>query len=64
MLFRKISTEKQSPLAQMESKAKIAVLMSIDELEHIELCQDYCGVQTEILSSVHIASTGFLAHIR
>lgn len=51
-------------LAQVENRAKIAVLLSVDELEHVELCQVYCAVQTEILSSVHIASTGFLTHIR
>ena len=39
MLLRMISIEKQGHLAQMETQAKIAMLLSVDELERVELCQ-------------------------
>jgi len=59
-----ISIETQGPLAQMENQAKIAELLSVDEWERVELCQVYCAVQTEVLSSFHIASTASLTCVR
>lgn len=36
--FRVIRTEKQGPLSQVENQAKLAVLLSVGELERAGLC--------------------------